>query len=412
VTEGIALALACVAGWVLVSARVARWSVTAPILLALAGLALGSGPDAPVHIDIEAEQVRTLVEITLALILFSDASSISARWFEQAPSRLTARLLGIGLPLSIGLGVLLAVPLFPGSELALLAVLAASLAPTDAALGASVMEDERIPRRLRDVINVESGLNDGLATPFVLFFLALASAEEANDSVGSASVAAVVDIVVAVAVGAAVGWVLGRLQAAAGRSGWSVRLQEPILPLTAALIAYFASVSAGGNGFIAAFAAGVTFGTVSRIATHPQIMQFTQQSGSLLSFFVWFLFGAAFLRPALENLTWQICLYAVLSLTVVRMLPVAIALFRTDVGRDGVLLIGWLGPRGLASIVFGLIALDELGSSDEVTLIGQVITVTVALSVLAHGLSAGPVASWYAGRHPITHESQTSTPTP
>ena len=395
---GVSIVLACVAGWVLVSARLGRWSVTAPIVFTVAGLLLGSGANSPVRLNLGAEQVRTIVEIALALILFSDASKISARWFDQPPSRIAARLLGIGLPLTIAAGLCVALPLFPGTGWAVLAVIAASLAPTDAALGASVMEDERIPRRVRNIINVESGLNDGLATPFVLFFLAIAAAEDAHDSAFHAGVQAMGDLVIAVVVGVALGWLGGRLLVAADRRSWSVPALEPILPFTLALMAYFGAVAASGNGFVSAFAAGVTFGTVSTAERRPQIMTFIEQSGTLLTFFVWFVFGAAFIRPALDNLTWQVVVYALLSLTVVRMAPVALSLIRSPLSRDEVLLIGWLGPRGLASIVFALIAIDELGPAEGGTLVGTVITVTVAFSVALHGLTAGPVAGWFARR--------------
>ena len=400
VSTGLVIVLACVAAWILVSARLRRWSVTAPIVLTLAGLALGSGADAPVHIDVEAEQVRTLAEITLALTLFTDASRISARWFEQPPSRIAARLLAIGLPLSIGLGFLVALPLFPAADWTLLALLAASLAPTDAALGASVMEDDRIPRRVRDIINVESGLNDGLATPFVLFFLALATAQTESNSLRPAGASAIRDVLAALIVGSVVGLALGWLLRASDRSGWSVPVVQPILPFATALIAYFASLAVGGNGFVAAFAAGVAFGTASRIANRREVQLFTEQAGSLLNFFVWFLFGAVSVLPAIESLTWQVGLYAVLSLTVVRMAPVALALVGTKLGGDETLMIGWLGPRGLASIVFALIIVDDLAAADGGNLVVGTITVTVALSVLLHGLSAGPVASAYDRRHP------------
>ncbi len=397
---GVSIVLACVAGWVLVSGRLGRLSVTAPIVLALAGLVLGSGANSPVHVNLGTEQVRTIVEVTLALILFSDASKISAKWFDEPSSRIAARLLCIGLPLTIAAGLLAALPLFPGTGWAVLAVVAASLAPTDAALGASVMNDERIPLRVRNVINVESGLNDGLATPFVLFFLAIAAAADAHDSVLHASEQAIVDIIVAVAVGAAIGWIGGRLLIIAEQHGWAVPLQQPILPFVLALMAYFGTVAASGNGFVAAFVAGVAFGTASNVGKQPQIMEFIERSGTLLTFFVWFVFGAAFLRPAFDEITWQVVVYALVSLTFVRMVPVAVALIRSTMSRDEVLLIGWLGPRGLASIVFALIAIDELGPTHGGPLVGQVVTVTVAFSVVLHGLTAGPVAGWFASRSP------------
>jgi len=392
----VTIVLTCVVGWVLVSARLGRWSVTAPIVLAAAGLALGSFPDSPLHVDLANSQVRNLVEIALALILFTDASKISAGWFDQPPAHVAARLLGIGLPLTVAAGLLAAFGLFPGTDWALLAVVASSLAPTDAALGASVMSDRRIPGRLRDVINVESGLNDGLATPIVLFFVAVASTQGAHDSVLHAAEQAVGDLMVAICFGGALGWVAGRLLVVADRNGWSVKGQEPVLPFAVALMAYFGAVAAGGNGFVSAFVAGVAFGTAARAQRSPEVIEFAELSGTLLAFFVWFVFGAAFLRPAFEGLTWQVVIYALVSLTVVRMVPVAIALIRSPLSGGDVLLVGWLGPRGLASIVLALIAIDELGPERGGPLVGRVIAVTVAFSVVLHGLSAGPAASWYA----------------
>ena len=398
-SAGIGFVLACVVCWALLSARLRRWSVTAPIVLALCGLVLGSTPDSPVHVNIKAGSVRELVEISLALILFTDASRISAHWFQRRPSLVAARLLLIALPLMLVTGVLAALPLFHGAELAVLAVIAASLAPTDAALGASVMDDERIPLRLREVINVESGLNDGLATPFVLFFIAIASAEGANTSVAAASVEAIVDILVAIAFGGVIGWLGGRLLNHSQARAWALPDQIPLVALGLALIAYFSTSAVGGTGFIAAFVAGVTFGSTVTSASPTELVGFSQRVGSLLSYFVWFIFGAAFLRPAFEQLTWQLLAYAALSLTVVRMLPVSLSLLGCELGRDDRLLIGWLGPRGLASIVFALIAFDQLAPSEGGTLVANVVTITVGLSVLAHGLSAGPIAARYAARH-------------
>lgn len=397
----VAAALVVLAGtlaWVLVSRVAGRVSVTAPILMTALGLLVAVSPvDPAVDIALDLEPVRLLVELTLAMILFADASHISARWFEGRPARLALRLLAIGLPLTIAAGVLAGWALFPGAALAVVAVLAAALAPTDAALGASVMQDTRIPRRLRDVINVESGLNDGLATPVVLFFLAVAVAEDDRASVASAVVHALVQIGLAVLIGVAVGWLGGRLLVLAHRRGWSEPEQEPLAALAIALGSYVVSVGAGGNGFVAAFVAGVAFGTAVRGARPAQVMAFTDRVGLMLSFVVWFLFGAQFLPIAAGNLGWQVVLYAVLSLTVVRMLPVAVSLLGSRLGRDDVVLLGWLGPRGLASIVFGLIAYEEL-PADQGGAVVVVITTTVLLSVVAHGLSAGPLASAYVRR--------------
>jgi NhaP-type Na+/H+ or K+/H+ antiporter len=291
--------------------------------------------------------------------------------------------------------------LFAGASVSVIALLAASLCATDAALSASVISDNRIALRLRQIINVESGLNDGLATPFVLFFAAAATAVDTRASVATALTDALAEIALAILAGAVIGGLGGWLIAQAHQRGLSADLQEPIGTVVIALMAYTGSIAIGGNGFVAAFVAGVAFGGAVSKHRPAEIMDFAERSGLFLSFAVWFVFGAALVRPAFEALTWQVALYAVLSLTVVRMLPVALSLWGSRMHRDDVLLIGWLGPRGLASIVFALLALDELGSPDGV-FVASVITITVALSVLVHGLTAGPVAGWYARRHPVT----------
>jgi NhaP-type Na+/H+ or K+/H+ antiporter len=263
-----------------------------------------------------------------------------------------------------------------------------------------VISDRRITLRLRQIINVESGLNDGLATPFVLFFAAAATAFDTRASVSTAVSEALVEIALAVAAGAVIGGVGGWLVAQAHQRGWSSELQEPIGTLVIALMAYTGSIAIGGNGFVAAFVAGVAFGGAVSRHRPAEIMDFAERTGLLLSFAVWFVFGAALVRPAFEALTWQVALYAILSLTVVRMLPIAVSLLGSRMPRDDVLLIGWLGPRGLASIVFALLALDQLTAADG-RFVASIITVTVTLSVVVHGLTAGPVAGWYSRRHPV-----------
>lgn len=404
VDEGLVIALGCVLLWVLLSARLSRWSVTAPILLAAAGFALSAGADPVLVVNPDTETVKRLTEVTLALILFTDASQIRAGWFGRPPSRIAARLLLIGLPLSLLAGAAIGTWLFPGASVVVIALIAASLCATDAALSASVIADSRISLRLRQIINVESGLNDGLATPFVLFFAAAATAVDANAPVRSAVTDAVVEIAIAVLVGVLIGGAGGWLIASANARGLSADLQEPIGTLVIALMAYTGSIAIGGNGFVAAFVAGVAFGGAVSKHRPAEVMDFAERTGLLLSFAVWFVFGAVFVRPAIEAMTWQVALYAVLSLTVVRMVPVAVSLIGSGIGRDDVLVIGWLGPRGLASIVFALLAFDQLGPPDG-GFVATVIASTVTLSVVVHGLSAGPVAGWYARRHPVPPEA-------
>jgi NhaP-type Na+/H+ or K+/H+ antiporter len=386
-----------VLAWVLVSGRLSRRSVTGPIALTLAGLLVARVPFG-IEIGLESETVKLLIEVTLAVVLFTDASTIGARWFAtewQYP----ARLLGIGLPLTVLLGTLAALWVFPGTDIWVAFVVAAALAPTDAALGTSIIEDERIPLTFRQVINVESGLNDGLATPVVAFAIAGVIAVDEGAG-GRPLVEAVVALLIAVVLGALIGAVSGRLTAAAQRSGWALPKLVPLVPFVVAIGSYALVVQVGGNGFVAAFVCGVAFGGTLKPEQHHEKMELTEYAGLLLGFAVWFLFGAALLSRVLPDITWQAVGYAVLSLTVLRMLPVAISAIGLGLPWDTVALAGWLGPRGLASIVFGILALDDIGG-EQGRFIVTVVAVTVALSVLAHGLSAGPLAQWYARRHPV-----------
>jgi NhaP-type Na+/H+ or K+/H+ antiporter len=395
----VVVVLAAVLAWVVTSRRLSYLSVTAPLLLMLTGLVFGWGEDPLLELELNTEPVKLVVEVTLALVLFVDASSIGLSFFRTS-WRAPARLLGIGLPLTVLLGLLLGLPLFPGVAVVVLAVVASALAPTDAALGASVIEDERIPERIRATVNVESGLNDGLVTPIVLFFVALAAAEDTERSLGTAAVDAVLQIAIAIVIGLVIGRGGGWLLRQAEARGWSLPAQTPIGGMCLALLAYFGAVLLDGNGFVAAFVAGWAFGrALANREDGSEVLDFTHDLGLLLGFVVWFIFGAVLLPEAISGLSWQVGAYALLSLTIIRILPVALAAVGTGTHRDTVLLVGWLGPRGLASIVFAIIAVQELTGEDGV-FVASVVGATVALSVLLHGLSAGPLAAWYARRHP------------
>jgi NhaP-type Na+/H+ or K+/H+ antiporter len=376
--------------WVLASRKLTRRSVTAPIVLSLAGWALASGPHPVITVSVEPSSVRTAVEITLALVLFVDASTVGFGWFRTS-WRWPAQLLFIGLPLTIALGYVTAWGLFPGLAPAVVGVVASALAPTDAALGAAVLDDDRIPTRIRQTINVESGLNDGLATPVVLLFIALAGGHD------SGHVHFVIELIIALAVGLGIGGAGGTLVHLADQRRWSIRDEEPIAALSLALLAYFVAVEADGNGFVAAFVAGLAFGTRLAHRESSEVLELTHQIGLLLGFAVWFLFGAVLLPIAFDALTWQVVIFAILSLTVLRMVPVAIASLGVRQRPEAIALVGWLGPRGLASIVFAILAIEQLPAATADP-IGRIIAFTVGVSVLVHGLSAGPVATWYARR--------------
>jgi NhaP-type Na+/H+ or K+/H+ antiporter len=301
------------------------------------------------------------------------------------------RLLGIGLPLTILAGWGLAILLFPEMGMWLALVAAAALAPTDAALGVPVVTNPVVPSRVRRVITVESGLNDGIATPVVMLAIAgAAAAEGLEDAPGLGE--ALAELAVGAVVGAAIGGAGGWLLRSARHRGWAAEDFVGVAVLALALAAYAGALIVHGNGFVAAFCGGLAFGAAAGRRA-PSELVFLEQASGLVSLMVWLLFGAIVGPAFLDRVDGFTVLYAVLSLTLVRMVPVALALIGSGLDRNTVLFIGWFGPRGLASLVFALLALEELGAGAEQAV--SVIGVTVFLSVLAHGFTAGPLADRY-----------------
>jgi sodium/hydrogen antiporter len=394
--DALAVVAACIVIWGLVSARLQRWNVSAPIAFVVLGLVTTHGPTTLVHLNLHSSTIRTVAEITLALVLFADASRVNARRL-RSDAGIAVRLLGIGLPLTIGAGTAVATGLFRGTGVWVAAAIGAIVAPTDAALGAAVMNDERVPGGVRRILNVESGLNDGIATPFVNLFLAGAASAEAIH--GSGPARAAIDLVGGAGIGIGVGVVGAVLLALARRHQFIAAGAQSLTVLALALFAYSGSVLAGTNGFVAAFLAGMAFGTVlpQDAERDDELVSFAEESGLLMSLLVWFTFGAVMLVSGFQDATWRDVVFALLALTFVRMVPVALSLVGTGLDRATVAFVGWFGPRGLASVVFGLIAVDTLAPADGRTVLATV-TVTVALSVLLHGVTASPLAGRY-GAH-------------
>jgi len=387
----LAIVAALVFGWGTLSARLERFDVTAPITFVLAGLLLTHGPLAVLGVTPSDEVIKGLAEFTLALVLFSDASRVGLHEL-RADSGLYLRLLGVALPLTIALGTVLAFALI-GTSIWLALLVGAALAPTDAALGAGMMANPLVPARIRRLINVESGLNDGIATPFVSVAIAGVAG---GHGAGHGPAAAVAELALGVLVGVAVGGAGGLLVSAARRRGWAAEGFGGAAVLGLAVCAYASAVAVHGNGFIAAFVAGLAFGTAGGRRGEP-LVPFVEETGALVSLLVWLAFGAVELVPAVESLTWQMVLYAILSLTVVRMMPVLAALTGARLDWATSILVAWFGPRGLASVVFALLALEELGRPTAGPAVA-VITITVVISVVAHGATAEPLATRYASR--------------
>ena len=389
----LALVAALIFAWGALSARLERSDVTAPIIFTAAGLLLTHGPLRVLSFSPSPGTIRGLAEATLVLVLFADASRVDLRRLS-ADWKLYARLLGAGLPLTIGLGTLLAFVLLAHVDIWLALLVGAALAPTDAALGAGMIVNPLVPERIRRLINVESGLNDGIATPFVT--VALAGAATAEHVTSPSPLAAVGELVIGLLAGAAVGGVGGLLVRLARRHGWVAAEFAGPAVLALAACSYATALALHGNGFIAAFIGGLAFGGTAG-KRGESLVPFVEDVGGLVSLLVWLAFGAVAVVPAFSGLPWQIALYAVLSVTVIRMAPVALALTGSGLSWTAQAFIGWFGPRGLASVVFGLLALEELGKAAARPALAA-IGVTVVLSIIAHGITAEPLAKRYGPR--------------
>jgi NhaP-type Na+/H+ or K+/H+ antiporter len=395
---GVAILLAAVAIYGGVALWLGRISITAPIIFVLLGTLIGEHVLSWVVIPITPEEVRTLSEITLALLLFADASTLNIIEVRK-DARLPGRLLLFGMPMTIALGAVLAYLIYPTFEPGLALLLGAILAPTDAALGLSIFNNPLVPVRIRRALNVESGLNDGIATPLVTLFIAL-SIGESFQTQSFWMAAAVTEIAIAVGVGALMGIAGGWLYSLSARKDWSSNLSQQIGNLALALCIFFSSLALGGNGFIAAFVGGILFGYITRHHLH-QITEYSEVSGTLLSFGVWLIFGSTLVVPLLQDFSLPAFIYALLSLTVIRMLPVAIALTGRKLRWDTKLIMGWFGPRGLASVVFLLMAVEtarEVGLDWSGSMLMSMASWTILLSVILHGVTALPLAAWYSRR--------------
>ena len=393
---GFAILMLLVLAWAVLSNLLATVNITGPLVLLVAGYLLGNPSWGPLAVDVDAPSVHLLAEVTLALLLFADASRVNVAQLRR-DAAFPARLLGLGLPITILLGALAATLLFDDMSWALAGFVGATLAPTDAALSAQVVNDDRIPMRLRRALNVESGLNDGIVTPLVVFTLAVVATDLGLEDHGHDGVAgALLELALGVVVGLAVGLGSAVVIGLASRRRWVGDGGRRLATLAAALTSFALAGAIDGNGFIAAFVAGSSFGAaVPKELDVGALGELPELIGELLALAVWFLFGAALLPVAFDHFSVSTLAYALLSLTVIRMVPVALALTGTGMDRPTVLFVGWFGPRGLASVVFALLAVEELGEASSMGQAIAVVALTVLVSVVLHGVSAGPLGGRY-----------------
>ena len=380
------------ASYSLIAKRMSSTILTAPMLFIFLGVILSVGG------LIEHETAETLLhpiaEVTLVVLLFLDAAQTNLNALRER-NVWPRRMLLIGLPISIALGTLAGLVFFPTWSIVAIALVAAILAPTDAALGQAVVTNEAVPIRPRRALTVESGLNDGLALPVILFFAAMTAASEVQDNIEWIVFGAKQLILGPIAggiIGAFGGWAFLKAKAA----GTTADTYEGVGALGLAGSAYLSAVLIGGNGFIAAFVAGLAFGAIVKGACQF-VYEFTESEGQLLTWAAFFLLGAALVPNAIAHLTLPMLGLILLSLFVIRPLAIWISLLGTDANPLTRLFFGWFGPRGLATALFALLVLEQLPHTLGEDIIHLAIN-AVWISAVLHGVTAAPGARWYAAK--------------
>ena len=375
-----------------------RW-VSGPIVFTCFGLLIGPAGFALLDWETDRELIRNLAEVTLAMVLFTDAAGADVRVLKDT-SGVPARLLLVGLPLTIALGFAVGAVLIDSPSLFAIAVLATILAPTDAALGKAVITNEAVPDEVRQSLNVESGLNDGICVPVLLLFLALALDTAGDmDPLPLAAKLVFEQIGIGLAVGLVLTFNAVRLLKYARYRQWLTKTWTQIPIFALALSCFSVAQYLGGSGFIAAFSGGLLMAFMEKDLSKKvkeEYLLTSEGAGDTLALITWVTFGAAVVGQAIGYFSWTILLYSFLSLTVIRMLPVFLCLTGSGIDTEGKLFIGWFGPRGLASIVFAVMVLNsELPDSGP---LAMTVVCTIVLSIVAHGVTANPWAQAYGKR--------------
>ncbi len=364
-----------------------RTSFNGAVVFTLFGLLVGPLCFGLLDIDVDAELLKTLAELTLALVLFTDAANANIEVLKKSFT-IPQRLLLIGLPITIVAGFATGTLLFDTLSIWEIAILATMLAPTDAALGKAVVTDESVPSSIREGLNVESGLNDGICVPILFVFLAIAAEKSAGESTSLLAARLVAEnIGIGVGVGCLLAFIGSKLLNTFADRGLITETWRQLPVITLAVTCFSLAQSLGGSGFIASFAGGLLFGYLTKRHKHSLLLA-AEGTGDTMALITWVIFGAAVVGQTLDNFSWQVIVYAICSLTIVRMLPVFLALSGVNLRADEKLFIGWFGPRGLASIVFAVIVLNEHLPGGETIALTAVCT--ILLSVIGHGISAKP----------------------
>ncbi len=379
----------------LVSGGMERTPVNGAIVFTAFGLIFGPLGFGFLNLNVDADGLKTLAELALALVLFTDASNANLGELKKS-FRIPQRLLLFGLPLTILLGFVAGVLVFDGLTLLEIAIIATMLAPTDAALGKAVVTNELVPDNIREGLNVESGLNDGICVPILLIFLALATSVEVEGSTSMLAFKLVAEAVgIGVAVGAGLTFLGVLLLNRCVDREWITETWRQLCVPAMAVSCFAVAQWLGGSGFIACFIGGMLFGGIEKGHKHKFLLA-AEGTGDTLALITWVVFGAAVVGQSIGSFSWDVVLYSLLSLTFVRMVPVFLVLAGMNLRSDEKLFIGWFGPRGLASIVFAVIVLNEhLPGGDTISMTA---VCTIILSVIGHGLSANPLVGGLVSR--------------
>jgi NhaP-type Na+/H+ or K+/H+ antiporter len=375
----------------LVSRRLEHTIITAPIVFTAVGVLFILAISGPRDLNITRETFRELAEIGLVMLLFADATRVDLQTLRSR-EKLPLRLLSIGMLLTILLGAIAGLLSFPQLSIWEVGILAAILAPTDAGLGQVIVHSPRVPLRIRQALDVEAGLNDGLSVPFLMFFIAVS--QLGTEGAGHVLLTYIVEqLGLAALVGAAIGLAGGWLLCQARRRAWIAESVQQLGLVALPILSILACEPVGGSMFIAAYVAGLAVQVGFRDASVLSV-EFIDGWGQLFVYFVFFFFGLL-VALAFTHFSIVHVLYAVLSLTVVRMIPVAVAVMGTRLSTASVLFMGWFGPRGLASIVLGLVFLEKETHVPGEETIKLAVMATVMLSIFAHGFSALPGIALY-----------------
>ena len=378
-----------------------RNSVTGPMFFMTVGILASPLALDWFSVTPDLEAVTLVAELALMLVLFIDASLIDLNVLRKAPSKVPTRLLLIGLPLTMLSGTGLGVWMFNSINIWAILLMALILSPTDAALGQAVVKSEEVPSRIRQSISVESGLNDGIALPPILFCLAILGADSHVHDGGWLNYL-VMQVTLGPVVGLAVGYVGGKLIEQMSGRGWMEETFQRLSVLPLAILAYAIAETMGGNGFISAFSAGIGLRLgATTVQIRHRMQEFGETEGTQLILIVFLLFGLALVPAVFPHWGWRELAYALASLTLLRMVPVAISMIGAKLDWKSIAFIGWFGPRGIASVLYLLMAVAAIGFTGNERIV-SVIVLTVAISVFAHGISAGPLSNRYGRSNTIT----------